>query len=396
MEPIGRWVHARRFRSAAAVIDFASFGETCDNLSSSLFLAGSMAVYKQKASKFWWYKFKWNGSVVRQSTKQTNKRVAEQMEAAYKTALAKGEVGIAEKKTVPTFKDFSERFIQAIEVRCAAKPRTVAFYREKLARLLEFEPLARTRLDKVDEALIEKYVQDRRKRVAPATVNRQLATLRRALRLAHEWRVLDRLPRIRLLPGEKNREFVLSREQESKYLNAAPQPLRDAALLILDTGLRVGEAVGLRWDDIHLDPVGDGKLGYLHVGGGKSRNAKRNVSLTARVRKMLRGHSRDQGSPWVFPGEGENPFVVTSLDHQHRKVRGALKLPADFVIHSLRHTMLTRLGEAGVDAFTIMRIAGHSSITISQRYGHPSPESVERAFARLEAPTRPLRGKKGA
>jgi integrase len=129
----------------------------------------------------------------------------------------------------------------------------------------EFEPLARTRLDRIDEALIEEYVQDRRKRVAPGTVNRQLATLRRALRLAHEWRVLDRLPRIRLLPGEKNREFVLSREQESNYLNAAPQPLRDAALQILDTGLRVGEAVGLRWDDIHLDPAGDGKLSYLHV-----------------------------------------------------------------------------------------------------------------------------------
>jgi len=47
--------------------------------------------------------------------------------------------------------------------------------------------------------------------------------------------------------------------------------------------------------------------------------------------------------------------------------------------------MLTRLGEAGVDAFTIMKIAGHSSITISQRYAHPSPESLERAFERLEA-----------
>jgi hypothetical protein len=38
----------------------------------------------------------------------------------------------------------------------------------------------------------------------------------------------------------------------------------------------------------------------------------------------------------------------------------------------------------GVDAFTIMKIAGHSSITISQRYVHPSPESVERAFEKLE------------
>ncbi len=47
--------------------------------------------------------------------------------------------------------------------------------------------------------------------------------------------------------------------------------------------------------------------------------------------------------------------------------------------------MLTRLGEAGVDAFTIMRIAGHSSITISQPYVHPSPESLEQAFEKLQS-----------
>ena len=46
--------------------------------------------------------------------------------------------------------------------------------------------------------------------------------------------------------------------------------------------------------------------------------------------------------------------------------------------------MLTRLGEAGSEAFTIMRIAGRSSVTVSQRYVHPTPEAVERAFQRLE------------
>ena len=56
----------------------------------------------------------------------------------------------------------------------------------------------------------------------------------------------------------------------------------------------------------------------------------------------------------------------------------------DFVLHSLRHTMLTRLGESGVDAFTIMPIAGHSSIVVSQRYIHPTLEAVERAFERLQ------------
>src|SRR5215467_10238939 len=106
-----------------------------------------MAVYKQLKSKNWWYKFNWNGVTIRKSTKQTNKRVAEQIEAAHKTALAKGEVGIVEKQAVPTLKQFSERFMQFVSVRCAEKPRTVEFYQEKLNRLLECAALANATLD---------------------------------------------------------------------------------------------------------------------------------------------------------------------------------------------------------------------------------------------------------
>jgi integrase len=75
---------------------------------------------------------------------------------------------------------------------------------------------------------------------------------------------------------------------------------------------------------------------------------------------------------------------VTSVDHLHSEVREALRLPKDFVIHSLRHTFGTRLGEAGADAFTIMRAMGHSSVTVSQKYVHPTPEAMERAFERLD------------
>ncbi len=81
----------------------------------------------------------------------------------------------------------------------------------------------------------------------------------------------------------------------------------------------------------------------------------------------------------------------TSMNHLHRdvyapKIKGKHRpiFPDDFVLHSLRHTMLSRLGESGVDAFTIMRIAGHSSIVVLQRYIHPTPEVVERAFERLQ------------
>jgi integrase len=106
---------------------------------------------------------------------------------------------------------------------------------------------------------------------------------------------------------------------------------------------------------------------------------------------MLAARSKKSSSEFVFPGRKGKPILVTSLDHQHVNVRELLKMPEDFVVHSLRHTMLTRLGLLGVDAFT-MKIAGHSSITISQRYVHPSPESVERAFEKLEGPISPRRG----
>jgi hypothetical protein len=55
-----------------------------------------------------------------------------------------------------------------------------------------------------------------------------------------------------------------------------------------------------------------------------------------------------------------------------------------FEPYCLRHTALTRLAEAGCDAFTLARIAGHSSITITQRYCHPQAKAIGSAFAKLQ------------
>jgi integrase len=57
-----------------------------------------------------------------------------------------------------------------------------------------------------------------------------------------------------------------------------------------------------------------------------------------------------------------------------------------FVLYALRHTFLTRLGEAGCDAGTLARIAGHSSIAMSARYVHPSQDAVMNIFSRLQMP----------
>jgi len=67
------------------------------------------------------------------------------------------------------------------------------------------------------------------------------------------------------------------------------------------------------------------------------------------------------------------------------EARAILKQPSDFVLHSPRHASGTRLGDAGADAFTTMRLMGHLTVKVSQRYMHPSPEAVEElAFGRME------------
>jgi len=160
---------------------------------------------------------------------------------------------------------------------------------------------------------------------------------------------------------------------------------------MLETGLRVGELVALLKIDVDLDPIGSARFGYLKVRDGKTKNAKRSISLTQRASLMLRARMESNDSEWVFPGDPGKPFLATSLNHLHSKVRATTGLSGEFVLHSLRHTFLTRLGEQGVDAFTIMKIAGHASITTSQRYIHPSSEAMERAFERLENdPNRPV------
>lgn len=163
------------------------------------------------------------------------------------------------------------------------------------------------------KGLIEQYVVFRRDLVGPATVNRELATLRRILRLAHEWKEIDRVPRIRLLGGERNRDFFLSRAREKVYFEACPQPLKDIALLMLETGLRIGEALSLGWSDVRLEPLSGFRFGYIRVREGKSKNARRTIPLTDRAAAMLRDRVKNQSSEVVFANE-KGKTVLGHLD----------------------------------------------------------------------------------
>ena len=142
-------------------------------------------VYKPKNSNRWWYKFTWNGELIRESTKQANKRVAEQMEAAHKTALAKGEVGIRERVPAPKLEEFAANdFSPFLDGRFAGKPKTLEYYRNGMNNLIAFGPLAQTRLDAITSDKIASFIAKRRARgLKVSSINRELEVLRRMFAL---------------------------------------------------------------------------------------------------------------------------------------------------------------------------------------------------------------------
>jgi len=159
-----------------------------------------MAVYKQRKSNKWWYKFNWNGVTIRESTKQTNQRVAEQMEAAHQTSLAKGKVGIWERKVIPTLKDFAEKdFLPYVRSTFAPKPKTKEYYEYGVKSLLADDRLA---VEPWDAITSEKVAKRQEAGLRVSSINRELQVLRRMFHLAQEWGKVEKvLPRVRVFVG---------------------------------------------------------------------------------------------------------------------------------------------------------------------------------------------------
>jgi integrase len=366
-----------------------------------------MAVFKR--GKKWWYKFFWNGEPIRESTKQSNKRTAEQMEAAHRASLAKGEVGIREKKPVPTLEKFLENdFLPFVRTTKAAKPNTVRFYENSVANLQSYSKLAGLHLDQITTEHIAGFVAHRQcAKVQVSTVNRDLATLRRGFHLAAEWgKVSTILPRVRLLAGENHRERVLTPGEERKYLDAATaigqdlsegyrralegiravkrgqQPskpdaflLRDVATVLIDCGLRPEECFRLNWQESIQD-------GAIEIHMGKGRGSRRRIPGSQRVLGVLEMRRADATSGWIFPADTKSGHIEAStLKKQHA---AAVKNSgvAPFVLYTFRHTCITRWAKH-MDPFTLHVLAGHTDMNTTKRYVHPSDADILEAMEKV-------------
>lgn len=276
------------------------------------------------------------------------------------------------------------------------KAGTRRFYGICVNRILKSGALADAVLTNVTGEWIGKYAQWRRTSGDESilTVNGEMRTLRRMLRLAHEWGLIPQAPTVHELPGGKSRDRVVSFAEELRYLAQASQTVRDAAMLAVDTGMRPdSESFPLEWSNVHLESTQDAPQGFIHVREGKTDNAVRNIPLTPRTRETLlarremmmgpKGAKRRCGDlRFVFPGKGKCGHLVTVQHGHERAVRNAGLEPFEF--YCWRHTFGTRCAESGMDKFSLARLMGHSSPRVAERYYiHVTEPHVMSGFERF-------------
>ena len=137
-----------------------------------------------------------------------------------------------------------------------------------------------------------------------AYISESLRTLRRALSLACERGKLGRKRKISLAKGKTQKESVLSHDGTQTYLAACPQPWKDAATIILGTGITPGECCALRWEHVLLGKEG----GLIQIAEGKSKAARRMLPMVPDVLSVMRARHGAQGCPMegrAFPSKGK-------------------------------------------------------------------------------------------
>jgi integrase len=217
-------------------------------------------------------------------------------------------------------------------------------------------------------------------KIKPATVNRELACLRAVFNNAIKGDVPVKNPisktAAKSLHEDNEQTRVLSYEEEKKYLSVAAPTLYDIATLMLQTGMRPEEVYRIQPQNVHL------KSGYLFNPFGKTKAAKRRITLTTSARSVLQRRMVGCGA-YLFPCETDVKRPVPKVNNAHdRAIRDSGIDPAR--LYDLRHTWATRAAESGIDLVTLAAMLGHSKINMVLRYVHVQQAHQIQAMHKME------------
>lgn len=345
-----------------------------------------MGLYRRKWRKkdgkvlkapIWWMAASVDGRQRFRSTGTNNKRTAQQIFDVWRSDIVRGQHRLLRKS--PGLKNWAEQYLKSIE-----HPNTRRRYASSKENLVSFFG-EETHLDHISSGRIEEFKSARRADgVKAGTLNRDLRFLAQILKQAEREMYLARSPfdltKFFLNESRDRRTpHILTEAEQQKILTVARPRIRILTILGVETGMRTGEMLRLRWEDINfLENI-------LQVKQSKTRAGIRAVPISAECRAELLAWRKLVGpSGWVFP----------SFSNRRHRLQGGRKAWAStlkqagipfFPIYYLRHAFATRLTACGVSPLTIAQMLGHSSTQIVPRYAQVLDQNRVDAMKKLEA-----------
>jgi integrase len=340
--------------------------------------------------RVWWSQVYVNGVPVRESCRTRDRGEAKRVLAEREAQVAHGQLPV---RGNTTWADAAEALLAYYRAYGTRNPREAAYRLKHLEQHFQGH-----RLVDIDSTAVTGYVVQRRAQgAAPATINVELATLRRGLKLAHEQGKLAALPVMRLLKPAAPRAGFLEQSEVEAICRRLPEDLQLVVRIGFTYGWRVSsEVLPLERRQVNLD------AGTLRLDPGQTKNDDgRVVYLTPEVNRMLvaqlervRTLERQMGRviPWVFPHLGKR------LQGERR--RGFWKawrracilagLPGKLK-HDLRRSAVRHMVNVGINERVAMTITGHRTRTVFDRYHIISPNDLMDAARKLSDKTRKKR-----
>ena len=340
----------------------------------------------RRRNKSWYVDF-WHAPVdgprqrIRRRSPVQTKRGAEEFERQLRSSLLNPTA--TSKKEVPTLDVFSREFIDNY---CGTnnKPSELRMKHSIFKHHLR-PAFGHLRLDQIGMREIERFKSEKLKAgLSPKTVNNHLTILRRCLVVAQEWGVLKHVPQFKWLKVPKPEFDFLDFDEAARLVAAADHEWPTMILVAMRTGLRQGELLALRWDDVDLVR---GSLVVRrsdwrgHVGAPKNGRT-REVPLSPEAVTALKAHRHLRGD-LVFCHATGRPWTENEL---RRPLYRACKRAGLRRIgwHVLRHTFASHLVMRGVALKAVQELLGHSTMEMTMRYAHLTPDVRKDAVRQLD------------
>jgi integrase len=367
---------------------------------------GTITKHQGKRGVNWYGKF----SIIDPATgKRVHRRVSAPTKQACEAKLRDaikvaegGQFGIDDRLTV---RDFIERWLATIE--STVRPSTHRRYQD-LMRLHVLPAVGGIRLAKLSPADLQRLYADRLAcGLGPTSVSHLHFVLHRALHQAMRWELVPR--NVSEMVDPPRRKTPEAKTWDAKQVAAVlavaeNTPLAAVWRLALLTGMRRGELLGLKWDDIDLDKktlavrrtLSRGKGGTWELGQPKTTSGRRSISLPDSCVVTLRKHRATQnaerlrlGPLWedqgfVFTNHTGGPLHVNSLVYQYEKLITTAGVPR-IRFHDLRHTSATLLLAQDIHPKIVQERLGHADIGMTlNRYSHVTPSMQREAADALD------------